>query len=125
SPRPCTFSLLDASLTAGAFPPPSSPEGPPSTGAVLLHFTDADPAGVAGDYTATVVWGDGSTENSVSNPTTVQIVANAGGGFDVIGSHTYAEEATGLTFSVSVAAHGSTISPTTTASPLAPPHPTP
>src|SRR5262249_7351787 len=89
--RSSTFSVADAALTAGALTPPVATEGQPVSNAVLFHFSDADPAGTASDYTATVTWGDGVVENSVSNPTTVLVVAHAGGGFDVIGSHTYAE----------------------------------
>ena len=66
----------------------------------MFHFTDADPAGTASDYVATVVTGD-ATLTSTANPSNVQIVAN-GGGFDVQLSYTYAEELTGQTFSVTV-----------------------
>ncbi len=52
--------------------------------ATVATFTDADPNGVASDYTASIGWGDGtaSTAGTVS--------AAAGGGFEVKGSHTYA-----------------------------------
>jgi hypothetical protein len=52
--------------------------------ATVATFTDADPNGVASDYTASITWGDGSpgTAGTVS--------AAAGGGFEVTGSHTYA-----------------------------------
>jgi predicted enzyme related to lactoylglutathione lyase len=96
-----TFSVADAALTAGAMTPPSATEGQSTGSVVLFHFTDADPGATASDFTATVTWGDGATENSTSNPAAVKVVANSGG-FDVLGSHTYAEEASGLTFSVSV-----------------------
>ncbi len=96
------YYVNDAPLTAGALTPPSATEGQPITKALLFHFTDADPNGTAGDYTATVTWGDGTVENSADDPADVQVVAHSGGGFDVFGSHTYAEEATGLTFGVSV-----------------------
>ena len=51
--------------------------------ATVATFTDADPTGVASDYTATIIWGDGtaSTAGTVS--------AASGGGFEVTGSHTY------------------------------------
>jgi hypothetical protein len=97
-----TLSVADAALTAGVLTPPAAVEGAAVSNTVLFHFTDADSAGAASDYTATVTWGDGSVETSSANPTDVQVVAHAGGGFDVVGSHTYAEEATGLTFTVSV-----------------------
>ncbi len=52
--------------------------------ATVATFTDANPNGVASDYTASINWGDGtaSTAGTVS--------AAAGGGFEVTGSHTYA-----------------------------------
>jgi hypothetical protein len=81
---------------AGTLTPPVATEGQPLNGVVLFHFTDADPNGTASDYVATVTWGDGS------NVEHVQVVANPSGGFDVKGSHTYLEEATGLTFTVMV-----------------------
>lgn len=48
----------------------------------VASFTDADPNGAAFDFTATIVWGDGSTSAGV--------VSAASGGFVVLGSHTYA-----------------------------------
>ena len=75
---------------------------------VLFHFTDADPAGTASDYTATVVWGDGTTETSRGNPTKVQVVGNDGG-FDVVGSHASTTTLANATFSVSVADPGATL----------------
>src|SRR6185437_9898383 len=55
------------------------------SGAVAT-FTDADPNGAIGDFTAQIDWGDGATTGCV-------IAAGAGGVFTVSGSHTYAEEA--------------------------------
>ena len=63
---------------------PTAVEGQAISGAVVAHFTDADPNGTVGDYTATITWADGQT-----SPGTV--VVNDGG-FDVLGSHTYLEE---------------------------------
>jgi len=57
------------------------------TGAVAV-FTDADPAGVPTDYTATIHWGDGTS--------TPGIVAAAASSFTVTGSHTFAASALGL-----------------------------
>jgi hypothetical protein len=92
----------DPALTAGVPTPPTTVEGQPLDNVVLFHFTDADPNATPADYTATVTWGDGSIEDTFNNPSTVQVVNHTGGGFDVIGSHTYAEELSGVTFSVSV-----------------------
>ena len=80
-----TVSVVDAALTlTGA--PVTSFEGATFSGAVA-SFTDADPNGVAGDYTATVSWGDQTTSTGT-------ISANGSGGFAVSGSHSYAEEGT-------------------------------
>src|SRR5262249_59558764 len=112
-----TFSVAAAPLTAGALPPPAAGEGAPFTNVVLFHFSDATPAGTASDFTAVISWGDGTT-----SPGTV--VASPGGGFDVLGSHTYAEALTGATFAVSVLdAGGAAHRPTTRH--LHPAHPPP
>ena len=103
--------VADAVLTAGAVTAPTATEGAAFTDRVLFHFTDADPNGAAGDYTATITWGDGHISIVTSTHTSDgQVVANAGDGFDVLGSHTYLEEATGLAFSVSVTDHTATTS---------------
>lgn len=52
----------------------------------VATFTDADPNGAIGDYTATIAWGDGATIAGT--------VTAAPGGFAITGSHGYAEEAT-------------------------------
>jgi hypothetical protein len=54
---------------------------------VVATFSDADPAGTVGDYTATINWGDGSTPTSGT-------IAAAAGGFTVSGKHAYDEEGT-------------------------------
>src|SRR5262249_25890138 len=64
--------------------------------------TDANPRATAADYTAVVNWGDGSSDSSAAAHPAVWVVANPNGGFDVVGSHTYARQASGLTFSVTV-----------------------
>jgi hypothetical protein len=55
------------------------------TNAIVATFTDPLGNEAAGNYSATLAWGDGAT-----SPGTIQ--ANASGGFDVLGSHTYSEE---------------------------------
>ncbi len=53
------------------------------TDVVVASFTDLDPAGVAGDWTATVDWGDGVVSDG-------EVVAGATAGtFDVLGTHNY------------------------------------
>ncbi len=49
----------------------------------VATFTDADPNGVPGDYTATINWGDGTASSGT-------ISADSSGGFSVGGGHTYA-----------------------------------
>ncbi len=62
----------------------SATEGAAFTGTVAT-FTDPDPAATAGEYVASIDWGDGAiTVGAVSGPT--------GGPFAVSGSHTYEEE---------------------------------
>ena len=81
-----------------------------SLSGVLASFVDADPRGAAGDYTATIAWGDGSTgTGSVSFSSTL----NA---FTVSGNHTYSVR---RTYSITVTIQdtgGSTATATTTAS---------
>jgi parallel beta-helix repeat protein len=48
---------------------------------VVASFSDPDPSGFAGQYTASINWGDGAT--------TAGAVASNGPGFDVTGSHSY------------------------------------
>jgi hypothetical protein len=52
---------------------------------VVASFTDADPNAVAGDFTATITWGDGHTSTGT-------VTGNGSGGFSVTGANTYAEE---------------------------------
>ena len=76
-----SISVSDATLSATAVPVAAT-EGATFSGNVAT-FTDANPAGAATDYTASIVWGDGAT-------TAGTVGAAAGGGFAVSGSHTYA-----------------------------------
>ena len=51
--------------------------------APVATFTDTDPSSAAGDFTASIDWGDGVTAAG-------SVAAQAGGGFQVLGTHTYA-----------------------------------
>jgi autotransporter-associated beta strand protein len=53
---------------------------------IIAAFSDADPRGFSGQYTATVSWGDGSSSTAT--------VITDGAGFGVTGNHAYAEEGT-------------------------------
>jgi hypothetical protein len=57
---------------------------------VVASFTDADPNAAAGNYSATINWGDGASSAGTVSP-------NGKGGFDVSGQHSYAEEGSGVT----------------------------
>jgi DNA-binding beta-propeller fold protein YncE len=74
-----TATVGDAALTASG---QSIVTGQSFKGAVAT-FTDANTGGGAGDFSATIDWGDGST------PANATITSTAGGGFAVGGSHTY------------------------------------
>ena len=50
---------------------------------VVARFDDANPGATAGDFLASIDWGDGSLGRGT-------IQADASGGFDVLGTHTYA-----------------------------------
>jgi hypothetical protein len=82
-------------------------EGVPFSGAPVAHFTDANTNAAAGDFTATINWGDNTALDS--NTT---IVANVNGGFDVMGDHTYAH-AGHTPFSVTITGHGGGTAPAT------------
>src|SRR5207244_472014 len=60
----------------------SATEGTPFTGAIAGQFADANSAASAGDFTATIHCGDGSSSAGT-------VAANVAGGFDVTGTHTY------------------------------------
>jgi hypothetical protein len=53
-----------------------------ATSGVVASFQDADPHGFAGQYTAVIDWGDGSSSAGT--------VGASGAGFNVTGTHTYA-----------------------------------
>jgi hypothetical protein len=84
-----TAVIADAALAPVASPPLSAVEGAPLTGQVA-SFTDANPAAVVSEYTATIFWGDGTSSlGVVTQP-------GGAGAFVVTGTHTYAEDTTGL-----------------------------
>jgi uncharacterized protein (TIGR03118 family) len=74
-------------------------EGSTFTGSVA-SFIDGNAADTAADFSATIAWGDGVTSTGTVAPA-------AGGGFSVVGSHAYAEEAQGLTATVTIRDVGS------------------
>ncbi len=78
--NPFVFSVLDAPLNAAGLPFTAT-EGSAFTGAVAT-FTDLNPNSLAGDFQATITWGDdGATQGTVTS--------DGQGGFIVTGTHTY------------------------------------
>jgi len=72
----------------------------PNQNVVVASFTDVNPQANPNNYAATITWGDGGT--SMASVAAGTIVANGQGGFNIVGSHTYADEAHGLTFRVQI-----------------------
>ena len=62
----------------------SAIEGTTTPSVLVAHFTDANPDGVLGTYTATINWGDGSGTSAGT------IQSDGSGGYNVFGSHLYA-----------------------------------
>jgi hypothetical protein len=71
----------------------------------VMHFTAND----AGPFTATIAWGDLATSPGTITP-------SPGGGFDVSGTHTYAEDGSyTVTVIITDTADNTSVAPTTTA----------
>ena len=85
-------------VTAGSI---NATEGASFSG-VVGSFTDLDPTLVASNFTVTINWGDGTTTNG-------SVATNGSGGFNVSGTHTYAEEGS-YVLTISATAPGSTTS---------------
>jgi hypothetical protein len=76
-----TATVTEADQLAGSPVTFTTVSGSPFSGAVAT-FTDANTANVAGDFTATIDWGDGTTTSGIAS--------GGAGSFTVSGSHTYA-----------------------------------
>ena len=101
------LTVADAPLSATAVNIQAT-EGSPFSGTVAA-FSDADPNGTLGDYTATIKWTNGQTSAGT-------ISSDGAGGYLVSGSTTYAEEGT-YQLSVTIRdAGGSSITVSPTAS---------
>lgn len=72
-----SFSPIDLNFTVA--------EQSPFSGAVAV-FEDDNPSAGAGDFVATINWGDGNT--------TAGTIGSSSGAFTVLGNHTYADEGT-------------------------------
>jgi hypothetical protein len=85
SAEPATAAFIEGTPATGKN---SNPAGP-----IMATFTDADPHGYAGLYTATIDWKDGPNglgPNGQPDITTGTVVAD-GAGFDVLGTHSYTQ----------------------------------
>jgi PKD repeat protein len=79
-----TATIADAGLTPSNVTVTPAPIEQSSFTGLVATFTDADTAGVVGDFTATIDWGDGHSSKG-----TVSADPNPANGFDVTGTHTY------------------------------------
>jgi hypothetical protein len=75
------IAVADASLTATPAGPLTATARIPAAFA-LARFSDADPLGVASDYSAIVEWGDGTASTGT-------VTAGQSGAFDVAAAHGY------------------------------------
>jgi hypothetical protein len=87
-----TITVADAPLTLNLIPP-TPVEGTGVSG-IMATFTDPNPFAKVADFTATIDWGDGTTDAAT-------VTTAFGGGFNVSGTHTY-EEGTYPQFKVTV-----------------------
>lgn len=80
-----TASIVDAALSsAGTFI--QGLDGQPTGSVLLATFTDANPLALLSDFTASVQWGDGSSNSGLS---IVPVGGPNGVTYQVFGSHTY------------------------------------
>src|SRR5581483_1517327 len=100
-----TTTVADAQLTATDLPVIGT-EGTALNLVAVASFTDANPNGSVGDFSATIHWGDGTTGTG-----TVVATLN---GFQVEGSHLYTDEGT-FSISTSIADQGGSIASTISA----------
>ncbi|HJT75643.1 MAG TPA: hypothetical protein VJ739_00420, partial [Gemmataceae bacterium] len=81
--------VTEADTLTGTATPVSTTEGTLFSGAVAT-FGDTNAAAPASDFTATIDWGDGTTD-------TGNVTGPVGGPFTVTGAHTYTEDGTQTT----------------------------
>jgi hypothetical protein len=107
-PQTATFqaTMNDALLTAGGMNV-SGTAGHPVSG-VVAHFSDANPAAGAGDFSAQITWGDGTK-------TFRTVTAAPTDGVDISGTHTY-NTAGGYALSTSITDIGGSTATATAAS---------
>jgi uncharacterized protein (TIGR03118 family) len=93
SPTPATVVVAPATLTASISNITAFVNQP--FNGVVATFTDANIYAVAGDFTATVQWGDGKSDTSGDGKLTITQSDGPGSSFLVTGTHTYAKSTTG------------------------------
>ena len=82
-----TMPVVNAATSALVVPPLATSVGVPLDDVTIATFTDSNSLAVAGDYTATVNWGDGTAIGA----TVISTGADAAGvHFAVVADHTYA-----------------------------------
>jgi FG-GAP-like repeat len=81
----------------------SATENVTLNGATVATFTDGNSSDTAGDFTATINWGDGTTS--------VGTVSGGNGSFSVTGTHTYADEGSASLVATIVSTGNTTITP--------------
>jgi RHS repeat-associated protein/uncharacterized repeat protein (TIGR01451 family) len=109
--------VTDAPLTITNFTPPSATEGVGTGAVTLATFSDSNSSPDVNDYTATVNWGDGHSDTLTA--ANGGIVQQANGSFSLVGAHTFAEESSGLTFSVQISDKGGAATSTSATVPVA------
>ena len=78
-----TITPIDVLSTGSPASIAATVAGQPLSGVVVASFSDANPSATAASFTASINWGDGT-------PATVgTVIANSGGGVNLLGSHTY------------------------------------
>ncbi|MDR3635517.1 MAG: hypothetical protein P4L84_17060 [Isosphaeraceae bacterium] len=116
---PLSYASVQAVNVVNAADPPLSPlpktikatQGSSLNQVDVGSFTDADPNGQPGNFSAQINWGDGT-------PSTIgTVVKDPVSGFDVLGSHTYAAAGT-FSVAVSVADNGNTAKTTVAGVPI-------
>ena len=95
--------ISDAPLTAGAAVALTPNTGQLLTDVVVATFTDANTFATASDFTAVIDWGDGSP-NSLG-----AVLSTGGGGFEVEGTHAYANPGSFATTTVVTDVGGSVV----------------
>lgn len=94
SPTPPSVVIAPATLSA-TISNVSAVEGLAFDG-VVATFTDANIYAAPGDFTATVQWGDGSSDTSGDGNVTITQSNGPGSGFIVTGTHVYTTPTTGF-----------------------------